>query len=121
MAHFARVLPETEPYRKTLRELCVRMANQLITRLQPNGLYDACDRFYLGEQMWLGGLFSVAFLLEPGDVARLDNVVQRMLHCPDAAWDSAPLTRLCESDFIRYLTFRDRLLAGDRISLEESR
>lgn len=120
MALFARVLPETEPYRKTLCELCVRMANQLITRLQPNGLYDACDRFYLGEQMWLGGLFSVAFLLEPGDVARLDAVVQRMLHCPDAAWDSAPLTHLCESDFIRYLTFRDRLLAGDRISLEES-
>jgi hypothetical protein len=119
MALLAWVLPEAEPYRETLRELCIRMANQLITRLQPNGLFDARDRYYLGEQMWIGGLFSVAFLLEPGDVARLDVVVQRMLHCAESAWNAAPLTRLCESDFIRYLTFRDRLLAGTRIDLEE--
>lgn len=119
LAQFTRVLPEREPARIVLRERCLRMANQLISRLQPNGLYDACDRYYLGEHLWVGGLFSVAFLLEPADVARLDAVVQRMLHCPAEAWDQAPLTRLCESDFIRYLTFRDRLLAGDRIDLDE--
>ena len=119
MALLALVLPASEPYRESLRELCIRMANQLITRLQPNGLYDARDRFYIGEHLWIGGLFSVAFLLEPDDVARLDAVVQRMMHCPSEAWDSAPLTRLCESDFIRYLTFRDRLLAGTGIPPEE--
>ena len=121
LAHFFSVLPVDHPYRPTLRELCLRMANQLISRQQPDGCFDARDRFFIGLRLWLGGLLSVAFLLDREDAARFDAVVQRMIQCPPDVWGAHPYARLCDSDFIRYFACRDRLLAGETIDLLELR
>jgi hypothetical protein len=115
LAQFCLVLPDSEPFKPVLRERCIRMANQVISRMLPDGLYDARDRFYIGRSLWLWGLFSAAFLVEKDDCRRIDGVVCRMLHCPPATWGTSPTACLCESDFIRYFAHRERLLAGARI------
>jgi len=113
LAHFCQVLPEGEPYRAELRELTLRMANQLITRLQPDGSFDSRDRYFLGERLWLSALFSVAFLVKGDDLQRLDDVLQLMLAAP-------PETRrygLLESEVVRYYACRERLLSGEKVEL----
>jgi hypothetical protein len=115
LAVFCQVLPESEPYRTELRELCLRMANQLITRLQPEGTFDSRDRYFQGERLWLSALFSVALLVEGDDLRRLDAVLQYMLHDP-------PVTRrlvYLEGEVARYLACRDRLMRGEKIDLLE--
>lgn len=115
MAMLCAVLPANEPYKAILRELCVRMANQLITRLQPDGLFDGRNRYFLGLHHWLWGLFSVAFVVPPDDVARIDAVVQRMLHIPDDSWERSMWERLASSDFVRYHACREDLLGGKEL------
>jgi len=116
MAQLCQVLPETDPYRATLREQCIRMANQVLARQQPDGSFDGCNRFFLDQRFWMWGLFSVAFLLPPDDVARLDAAAQRLLHCPlPSVGVGGQTCLLAESDLVRYYTHRDDLLAGKRI------
>ena len=118
LAQLCAVLPAGDLYRAKLRELCLRMTNQVLARQQPDGSFDGCDRFFLGARFWSWGLFSVAFLLPPADVARLDAAIQRFLHCPGPAKGVGGQTcRLAESDLVRYYAHRENLLAGERIDL----
>ena len=117
LAQFCAVLPASEPYRATLRELCVRMANQVIHRQQDDGRFDARSRFWLRERWWLNGLFAVAFLVGPKDVAVIDRVVGRMLRHPPIAGNRRRTDRLADGDLVRYLTHRQRLLRGEHIDL----
>jgi len=120
MAQLCAVLPENDPYRATLRELCIRMTNQVLSRQQPDGTFEGRDRFFLSQRYWSWGLFSVAFLLPPEDVARLDVAIQRMLHYA-GEWRGfgGGGHRLAENDFVRYWAHRDALLAGKKIDLME--
>ena len=115
MAMFCAVLPESDPYRATLRELCLRMANQVIARLQPDGLFDGRSRYWIGSRDWLWGLFSVAFLLERDDLLRFDAVVQRMLQTPLGDGGHTGAERLGQSDFLLYFAHREKLLAGEKV------
>jgi hypothetical protein len=111
LSRFCEVLPEAHPYRPVLRERCLRMGNQLLSRLQPDGLFDSADRYFLGERQWSFGLFSLAFIAGPGNIRALDAAIRFMLHKKLSrqkeaeGWD-----RWCESDLIRYMHHRDRLL-----------
>lgn len=131
LALLCAVMPTDHPYRERLREICVRMANQVITRLQSDGMFEARDRYYVDLSLWLTGLFSVAFLLQRDDVERLDRVFQRMFAAaeeeqrPRGRADrlSGRAKRLahryCDSDVIRYLVHREALLAGEEIDPAE--
>jgi hypothetical protein len=109
MANLCQVLPEQEPYRAVLREQCLRMANQLLTRLQSDGTFASRDRYFVGERLWVSGLFSVAPLLEPDNLRRLDPTLQILLRAPPAILRFA----LLESEVARYAVSRDRLLRGE--------
>jgi len=118
MAQLCAVLPEGDPYRATLREQCIRMTNQVLTRQQPDGSFDGCNRFFIGSRFWMWGLFSVAFLLPPEDVARLDAAIQRFLHFPlPSSGVGGQTCQIAESDLVRYFVHRDALLAGKKIDL----
>jgi hypothetical protein len=117
MAQLCAVLPADAPYRATLREQCIRMANQVLSRQQPDGSFDGRNRFFLDQTFWSWGLFSVAFLLSPDDVARLDVAIQRLLSYAPAPTGMGAFNRLAESDFVRYWAHRDQLLAGEPIDL----
>lgn len=120
MAQLCAVLPGDDPYRATLREQCIRMANQVLARQQPDGSFDGFNRFFLGQRFWSWGLFSVAFLLPPDDVARLDAAIQRLLHYRDVSTSPAgTFDRLAESDLVRYYAHREGLLRGEKIDLME--
>ena len=92
------------------------MANQAIIRQQPDGSFDGRDRYFIGRRWWMWGLFPVAFLVGPADVARLDKVIQRMLDAP-AGPSNISTRHLLQSDAIRYFAHRDKLLAGERVDL----
>lgn len=111
LANFCRVLPECDPYREELRELCVRMANQLLTRLQSDGNFDARDRYFIGERQWITGLFSVAQLLAGDDLKRLDDALQCVLQAPVVGRRRG----LLDSEAIRYMQCREALLRGETI------
>jgi hypothetical protein len=111
LANFCRVLPEDEPYRGELRELCVRMANQLLTRLQPDGNFDARDRYFIGERQWIPGLFSVAQLLTGDDLKRLDGTLQCVIRAPVAGRRRG----LLDGESIRYMHCREAQFRGDPI------
>ena len=49
MTSLCAALPMEHEYRPILLELCVRMANQLITRLQPDGMFDGRARSVAGR------------------------------------------------------------------------
>jgi hypothetical protein len=116
MAQLCAVLPESDPYRATLREQCIRMTNQVLARQQPDGSFDGCNRFFLDQRFWSWGLFSVAFLLLPDDVRRLDAAIQLFLHCPlPSSGVGGQTCRLAESDLVRYYAHREDLLAGRKI------
>jgi len=115
LANFCQVLPEDEPYRAELRELCLRMANQVIARLQPDGSCDARDRYQLGLRFWVSSLFGVALLVDGDDLARLDDVLQLMLRAPATTRRFACL----ETEVARYFVCRDRLLNGEKVDLME--
>ena len=104
MAHLAAVLPADHAYRAQLVELCIRMSNQLISRLQPNGLIDARDRYHLGQCLrgnsFFWSLLAVAPLLPDDDAARIESVFQGMI---SRASDVLPW---CDSDLIRYVAKR---------------
>lgn len=118
MALLCQVLPETDPYRAILREQCIRMTNQVLARQQPDGSFDGYNRFFVDQRFWMWGLFSVAFLLPPDDVARLDAAIQRFLHCETFSHAVGGQTcRVSESDLVRYYAHRDDLLAGRSIDL----
>jgi hypothetical protein len=118
MAQLCAVLPAREPYRAALRELCIRMTNQVLARQQPDGTFDGCNRFFLGQRFWSWGLFSVPFLLPAEEAARLDRAIQRFLHAPKPAEGVGGQTcRLAESDLARYYAHREALLAGRAVDL----
>ncbi len=116
MARFCEVLPESHPERPVLRERCLRMGNQLLSRLQPDGLFDSMDRYFLGERQWSFGPFSLAFIAGPVNIGPLDTAIRFMLEkkaertTPAEGWD-----RWCESDLIRYMRHREELLAGKKV------
>jgi len=115
LAMLCAVLPETEPYRATLRELCVRMTNQVIARQQPDGRFDARVRYWLGRTDWMWGMFPAGFLLDRADAARFDAVVQRMLWAVLEVAEFSGAERLGQCDFALYYAHRDKLLAGEKI------
>lgn len=118
LAHFCSVLPESEPYRPVLRELCIRMGNQLLSRLQPDGLFDSCDRYFIGERAWSYGLFALAFVAGPENSRTLDAAVRFLLNrrlVRERAVEGWDLW--CENDLILYMAHRDRLLAGEAVAL----
>lgn len=112
LARFCAVLPSGEPWREALRERCVRMANQMTWRLQADGLHDGRDRYYIGERNWFQGIFAVAFLLEGEQRRRLDAVLARMLEGILSPGAEGVPARVCDSDVVRYLVSRERLLGG---------
>lgn len=113
LARFCAVLPAGHPYRPVLRELCIRMGNQLLSRLQPDGLFDSADRYFLGERQWSFGLFSLAFIAGPENIRPLDAAIRFLLNGRlrrserAQGWD-----RLCENDLILYVRHREALLAN---------
>jgi hypothetical protein len=116
LAQLCAVLPKDDPYRATLREQCLRMTNQVLARQQPDGSFDGRDRFFLDERFWSWGLFSVAFLLPPAAVARLDAAILRLLRFPGETDAIGGTTgQLAESDFVRYWVHRETLLAGGKL------
>ena len=116
LAQLCAVLPKDDPYRATLREQCLRMTNQVLARQQPDGSFDGRDRFFLDERFWSWGLFSVAFLLPPAAVARLDAAILRLLRFPGETDAIGGTTgQLAESDFVRYWAHRETLLAGGKL------
>ena len=103
------LLPE-DPFRKTLVELCLRMTNQVIVRLQDNGLVDARDRYYVGmpltgSQFW-SSFLSVAPLAPLAQGHAIDQVFSQMFHF------AGHRLEWCDRDVITYLTSRPKLLNG---------
>jgi hypothetical protein len=117
LANLCAALPPGHPYRDTLRELCVRMGNQLISRLQPEGHFGGRNRMLIALKAWEVGLFNLAFLLEPDEVRRIDIVTQQMLAGyqlqPPGDWNSDVFFL---GDLCRYLAYRDTLLAGETVN-----
>jgi len=116
MAQLCSVLPREHPYRDTLRELCIRMTNQMITRLQPSGLVDARNRHHIGDvtagaRGWQWAILAVGLLLEGENAKRLDGVFCQMMRL---AGDKLPW---CDSDLIRYASQRKALLEGGAVDL----
>jgi hypothetical protein len=116
IALLAGLLPDGDPYKAVLREQAIRMANQAITRQQPDGSFDGRDRYFIGRRWWMWGLFPVAFQLDAENVARLDKVIQRMLAVPHAPGNISS-GHVLQSDAIRYFAHREKLLRGERIDL----
>lgn len=116
LCHFCSVLPESHPYHPVLRERCLRMGNQLLSRLQPDGLFDSCDRYFLGERQWSFGLFSLAFVAGPENIKTLDAAIRFMLHKKrDRLQAAEGWDRYLESDLILYMAHRDLLLEHEPI------
>jgi hypothetical protein len=115
LAHLAQVLPDSHPFAPVLRERCIRMTNQAISRQQPDGTFDTRDRYFVAEGWWMWGFFPIAFLLAPADLVRLDRVIQRMLHSPELT--EKPEGRYTAyTDAIRYFKRREALLAGEKFN-----
>lgn len=110
LAMLAAALEPGDPYRAELTELCVRMTNQIITRMQHSGTVDARDRYYIARTLqshrfWWSFL-SVAMLVSPENARQIDAVFSQMerLGGDELGW--------CDSDVIRYAALREGLLAG---------
>jgi hypothetical protein len=137
LAHLAHVLPDSHPFKPVLTERCIRMTNQAISRMQPDGTVDTRDRYFIAETWWMWGFFPVAYLLGKDDAIRLDRVIQRLLHSPESSlfvqfwfdnpqpqstWQwigpkNIPLGRAAGfPDAIRYYAHRDQILAGQKIN-----
>ncbi len=115
LAHLCHVLPDSHPFKPVLKERCIRMTNQAISRLQPDFTFDTRDRYFLAETWWMWGFFPVAFLLGADDAAKLDRVIQRMFNSPELT--QKPEARYTAyTDAIRYYTHREKLLAGEKIN-----
>lgn len=117
LASLCAVLPDDMAYKKTLREYCVRMGNQLISRLQPDGVFGARCRMLIGMKGgWQSGLFQLAFLVGPEDVRRIDAIIQHMLRIPAKSQSEQFWTNLLFlGDLCRYLAYREALLGGNVI------
>ena len=73
MARCLAVLPESSPWSATLPRTVRRMTNQALSRLQPDGSFDARDRDHTGERLWLECLCEAALVLEGEDRRRVDQ------------------------------------------------
>ena len=60
MARLLSVLPAAHPFHPMLKNKMLRFANQILTRQQPNGMFAARNRKFLGYQHPVPGLFFVA-------------------------------------------------------------
>jgi hypothetical protein len=123
LAQLAQVLPKTHGYYGELRDCVVRMANQLIYRLQPDGLFDALDRNHTGMRLYLSGMLACAPVIDKADRAAMDRVFVHMMQTDWAYWYSGnermsySKHRFVESELVRYLAMRPRLMAGEEIDL----
>ncbi len=121
LAQLAQVLPTSHPFYSQLRDCVIRMVNQLITRLQPDGLFDAMDRNHTGMRLWISGMLACAPILEKRNRPALDRVFIHMMQTDSSYWYSGNQNmsyakhRLVESELIRYLAIRPKLIANEDI------
>ena len=116
LAQCCALLPADQPYRRTLRELCIRMANQVVSRLQPDGTVAGTDRMNIALRQVVAGPCLAAFLLPPEDACRLDAVIARMLCAAETMDERSAMGRLFfAGDLCRYATQRDALLGGKTV------
>jgi hypothetical protein len=121
LAQLAQILPPSHPFYPHLRDCVIRMVNQLIHRLQPDGLFDAMDRNHTAMRLWISGMLACAPILDKADRPALDRVFVHMMQTDSNYWYSGNQNmsyakhRLVESELVRYLAIRPKLLANQDI------
>lgn len=125
LAQLAQVLTPSHSFYPQLRDCIIRMVNQLIHRLQPDGLFDAVDRNHSGMRLWVSGMLACAPIIPKEDRATLDRVFVHMMQTDSAYWYSGNPNmsyakhRFVESELVRYLAMRPKLIAGHDINPAE--
>ncbi len=89
MARLLAVLPDNDPFRSLLKNKTIRFANQILSRQQPNGLFAARNRRFLGYQHPAPGLFFVAQAI-PEQAGRILPALAAMTHGVIQAGGSDP-------------------------------
>lgn len=86
-----KALPNEHTLKHEVLRAMTRMSNQAMSRLQPDGSFDSRDRHFVGETLWLDGLFAV-YLAKPEFREKLQPVLGFILSkaicdsCPNADW-----------------------------------